>query len=111
MFFQSSTALGKLLQIESRSILLTAEWDSIDFIVKLVKLRLMECNIAIIPWTFMFYLFIKLELLLSMTIMRLHHTCTNGASCIMKRTNKTAMLLHKLNFQVLVKLAVFINPV
>ena len=62
-----------------------------------------------------------------------NHNCSNGASCIdginsyscncsagftglncetgRKRTNKTPMLLQKLNFTALVKLAVFINPV
>ena len=62
-----------------------------------------------------------------------NHNCSNGASCIddinsyscncsagftglncetgTERTNKTPMLLHKLNFQALVKLAVFINHV
>ena len=61
------------------------------------------------------------------------HNCSNGASCIdginsyscncsagftglncetgRKRTNKTPMLLHKVNFQALLKLAVFTNAV
>ena len=62
-----------------------------------------------------------------------NHNCSNGASCIdgihsyscncsagftglncqtgKERANVNTMLLHKLNFQALVKLAVFINPV
>ena len=62
-----------------------------------------------------------------------NHNCSNGASCIdginsyscncsagftglncetgRERTNKTPILRHKLNFQALVKLAIFINPV